>query len=110
MTKDIRFYCRDGRWYADLPEYLLLGGTEEECEMIAGADEWLEFLAKGKDSIVVKISDVEQFNSILSKLDEDNEGATYVTATSHIVRTIWLCNVTKLVFGNFPHLIYYKKI
>lgn len=39
--KKISFYNRDGRWFADLPEYIAQGGTEDECEMVMDADSWL---------------------------------------------------------------------
>lgn len=81
MTKSLRFYNRDGRWYADVPETILWGGTEENNEMVAGADTWLDIISKGEDNIILKISNDEELDEKLERVDdeEDNHlGASYI--------------------------------
>jgi len=112
MQKKIRFYKRENKWYADIPEYIEAGGSEEECEMIMGADLWLDFLSKDKDNILLDISDKKYEDSLrkislLEKYDPDIEGGFYITDTDH---ELWLCNVTKFLFGEMPKEIYYKII
>lgn len=105
--KTYTFYNRDGKWYINLPEYLAQGGTEEECEMVSGADTWLDQLCQGKDKINIKLnSSFTEGWDKLYKIDEDDFGATYLIESF----PIWLCPVTKFVFGDFPKEIYYKVV
>lgn len=108
-----RFYNRDGRWYIDIPQWYESGGDEEALEMVAGADTWLDFLSEEKNEIFLKISNKEKLKNILSLIDEDEFGATYITynpndkANPH---QLWLCPVTKWLFNEYPNIIYYEKI
>jgi hypothetical protein len=105
MNKNINFYQKNNRWYADLPEYLLLGGTEEECEMVAGADVWLSQIAEGEKKISLSLStEYKEGWEKLHKIDEDEYGAVYLIHSF----PMWLCPVTKFVFGSYPENIYYK--
>lgn len=113
VKKRIRFYCRDSRWYADLPDYIEAGGTEEECEMVSGADEWLDYLSEGADSIVIKVSNDNGLAEKLHLYQSDEYGAIYVAHTfreEDINKTIWLCPVTLFVFGEYPAIIYYERV
>ena len=101
----IRFYERDCRWYADLPEYIAQGGTEEECEMVAGADTWLEMLSKGKSNITLEISELPIEGSSTHLLKVDGEGNYREFDSNH---EMWLCSVTVYVFGHYPDKIYYN--
>ena len=78
ITKTIPFYNRDGRWFADLPEYIAQGGTEDDCEMVAGADSWLDFISQGKDKIFLNLS-TSPLRNRLTLYDSDEFGATYIT-------------------------------
>lgn len=113
----IRFYREGSRWYADLPEYIQAGGTKEDCEMVCGADEWLEIISQGESEVTLRI-DSEPFEAAeflkLESVDTDAlfEGAYYRVQSykgidySH--RNMWLCPVTLFVFGKYPDKIYYK--
>ena len=106
----IRFYCRDGRWYADLPEYIEAGGTEEDCEMILGSDYWLDLLALGRDSIYIKLS-LNPAQEKIIRLEKDDFGATYIVKSykgEEINHKIWICPVTLFLFGEYPETIYYE--
>lgn len=112
MTREIRFYNRDGKWYADLPDYIENGGSEADCEMIAGADTWLDYLSNGWDSVIIKISNSEVLKKTMSLLDEDEFGATYITynpSSPSCPHQLWLCNVTLFIFNEFPNIIYYEQ-
>jgi hypothetical protein len=106
----IRFYKRDTRWYAYLPEYLEQGGAEEECEMVAGADEWLDYLSKNGDSVTLELSDTRPLSEKIVLYESDEFGATYIAHTykeEDINQVLWLCPVTVFVFGNYPSTINY---
>ena len=116
MTKKIRFYNRDGRWYADIFEYLEQGGTEEECEMVSGADIWLDFISKGKENIILKLSTSEILNEKLEFIEnnEDEEYGAFYIAREYKEEPhnfiLWICPVTLFVFGEYPKTIYYEII
>ena len=106
----IKFYRKENRWYAYLPEYLEQGGTEEECEMIAGADDWLDYLSNHGDEITIELSDENVLSEKISLYESDEYGATYIAHTykeEDINQVLWLCPVTVFVFGNYPQSIYY---
>ena len=113
MTRDIRFYLKNGRWFADVSETIEYGGTEDDNEMIAGADDWLDMLSNYGDAIILKVSDDELLKEKLSlhSIDEGNAGATYISYEYDelpINFTMWLCAVTTFIFGEYPKTIYYK--
>ena len=110
----IRFYKdEDRRWYADLPEYIAQGGTEEECEMVAGADDWLDFISEKREAVTLALSDQDSLTEKIVLYESDEFGATYIAHTfkeEDINQILWLCPVTLFVFGNYPSTIYYHVI
>lgn len=113
MVKDLGFYKDpDNRWYVNLPEY---PGVKAELEMVAGADTMLEIISEGNDAVMAHFdlnpyegSDVLILKEIHS---EDFSGATYILKTYRGVELdlqMWLCDVTKFVFGYFPENIYFN--
>lgn len=107
----IRFYRRDTRWFADLPAYIEAGGTEEDCEMVSGADTWLDMLSNYQDSVTVSISDKSPLNEFLVLYNKDEFGGTYIAHSykeNDVNHVLWLCNVTLFIFGQFPDKIYYQ--
>ena len=105
----LKFYKDNGRWYADVP-----GHTQEENEMVSGADKFLDYVAKGKSEVKIGISTLPSAHSIhayatLYMLKHDSYGATYqiVSKDANInVRTLWICNVTHDVLGEHPAYIF----
>lgn len=101
----LKFYKENGRWYADVP-----GHTQEENEMVAGSDEFLEYISKGKSSVTVHISTTPVLNSINAKatffmLKHNDCGATYQIASRDLNingRIAWICNVTHDVLEEHP--------
>jgi len=112
--RTFRFYKDpDTRWYVELPEW---PGEKADLEMVAGADMFLEILAQGDASVEVTLSDSDfpGANRLvlknLGKVDgwELGEGAWYELVDYFgIDLDMWLCDVTKFVFGTFPETIYF---
>ena len=125
METKLRFFKRDKKWYADVPNHTL-----EENEMIMGSDTALDLMSDNKDEIVLTLSDEDDERSILTMTmkEHDSEGAYYIlsgflynkfldlfaldssTLPSDITNEIWICNVTHDVFGSHPKNIYLLKI
>ena len=125
METKLRFFKRDKKWYADVPNHTL-----EENEMIMGSDTALDLMSDNKDEIVLTLSDEDDEHSILTMTmkEHDSEGAYYTlsgflynkfldlfaldssTLPSDITNEIWICNVTHDVFGFHPKNIYLLKI
>jgi hypothetical protein len=109
-----KFYQEDdGRWYVDLPEW---SGEKESLEMVQGADVLIDYLAEGKTSIELDMSDT-YFNgaSIMKIIFECklSEGAYYLVEAyndKELFHPLWLCDVTKFLFGRFPNKIYFNLI
>lgn len=105
----LRFYKEeDGRWYVDLPEW---EGEKADLEMVAGADMMLDILSIFGDNVWLKLE------------KEPFEGSQEMSRCTHTpvcsgsyywledyTLEIWLCDVTKFVFGDFPDSIYYQVI
>lgn len=116
MIHEIKFYKEpDGRWYADLPEYLEQGGTKEDCEMVGGADNWLDIIAQERNEVWLSLSTDEPLkeNLILDYTDEffPEFGAYYKVISYNGIEfnhRLWVCPVTLFVFGNYPKIIYYE--
>ena len=91
----------DGRWYVDLPNW---PGTRADLEMVAGADALLDLVGDGKPSVVLQASaePIEGYE-VLKHL-----GNGVYRTDFYEVPEIWLCAVTKFVFGHYPKEIYFK--
>jgi hypothetical protein len=103
-----------GRWYIVLPEWT---GMKEDLEMVSGADEMLDMIAKDDSSVELTLS-VEPFNGadvlVFEKFGPPQyEGGAYYQLDKYqgtsLDMIIWLCDVTKFVFDEFPDNIYFKK-
>jgi hypothetical protein len=128
-----RFYKEStGQWYIDLPKYIESGiGTKANLLMVAGADQFLEELAKGDDEVTLVFTDylpviknekwihlsrsIEKSDLLAESLGEEYEyGATYkMVYNPEDVKTdtMWLCPVTSYVFGGvYPNSIYVRVV
>ena len=106
----------DTRWYAVIPEW---DGERYDLEMVMGADTWLELISQGEGRVEILISD-EPFDGAqqlvmtqLGRLEgiEMGTGAWYRVETYLGIEynlEMWLCDVTKFVFGKFPGVIYFR--
>jgi len=97
----------DGRWYAVLPEW---EGERDELEMVMGADTMLDIMAEGDDEVHITLSTepFENYTYMLFFKEEIYDGATYDLKGRYVNFDIWLCSVTKFVFGEFPKQMYIK--
>lgn len=101
--RTFKFYKENNRWYIDLPEW---EGQKSELEMVVGADEFLDIVSENSEEVFINIS--TKFFLGSNKLQLINvdpvEGAWYESDSFH---KMWLCNVTKFVFDEFPENIYF---
>lgn len=115
--KQHHFVREDGRWYIDLPEFLAQGGDKADLEMISGADTMLNIIAGEKDKATLQI-DIEPFESanelLLTELCDPILGGGYYHINQfenkEVNQDLWLCDVTRFVFGDIPKKIYVKRI
>ena len=111
-----KFYKEpDGRWYIDLPQYLLQGGEKADLEMVAGADTFLDIIAGGKSNVFTVLSERPfEKADLLFRIDRDiSSGSWYKLGnyrdTTYEDFEMWLCDVTAYVFdGKFPDIIYFS--
>ena len=115
MEKKLTFVKLAGKWFVHLPDY---PGHYTELEMVLGADVMCDMIDThdiGYITVIVSTEPSEnQFttkeytldfvNSTVSNGEQD--GANYRMREYKL--DVWLCNVTKCVFGNFPATIYIK--
>ena len=112
MTKKLRFYKEeDNRWYVDLPGF---EGDKSELEMVAGADHMLDIYSQGENDVYLKLALSEYPGADkLTRLDKNGSGFDYKVSSHFGIPydyTLWLCDVTKYVYGQFPKFIYVQKI
>lgn len=116
---NLTFYREwDGRWYVDLPDF---PGEQAELEMVLGADSMLDIYAQGENRINLTIfldeqealinKGVDRFDTFIKDKEDIESGAIYVTKKVNGIAykedfLIWLCDVTKWVFGNFPDKLF----
>ena len=100
---------KQDRWYIDLPEWK---GPKANLEMVAGADDLLNFLSRGVDRINVTFADEKIDNGFALKhigggvYEVDMATDADISAAP---KSIWLCEVTKFIFeGTYPDMIYFR--
>jgi hypothetical protein len=97
----------DYRWFAEIPEW---EGDRDELEMVMGADTMLDIISQGEDQVYVSLS-TEEFKGyeyLLTLKEEAYEGGNYHLVGKNVEFDVWLCHVTKFVFGELPVKIYIK--
>ena len=112
---NIRFYKDpDTRWYADLPSW---EGPKSDLEMVMGADTMLEILSQGDGEVTLDMTINQEpgYEMLIFSHETPDlgEGAYYLMDSYMSIEfnlPIWLCDVTKFVFGDFPKIIYFNKI
>lgn len=108
----LRFYKKETEeWYIDLPEY---PGPKEDLQMVYGADTMLDMLSGHTDSVSITTQSVIGYNPeyTLRKMIIPSVfnigGQWYSLFFRGNVYAVWLCDVTKHVFGDFPTKIKFK--
>ncbi len=115
-----RFYkevFEDGmsQWFIDLKRFPF---NKAWLAMVAGADEVLDNLAKGKNEITleVKTSPIPYSDGVLERVHRLGlfKGATYIEKSGFnnpdrkLIDEVWLCPVTVWVFWKYPKKIWFK--
>jgi len=112
----LRFYRERKKlwytWYADIPSWT---GKKSSLRMIAGADDLLDMIAKGRDEVYVHFSkdEIEGGDVLLFKKKSLINGATYKLKRfeGNVVKMkVWLCDVTLHVLNEFPEKIYFAEV
>lgn len=94
----------DGRWYIDLPEW---DGPQEDLEMVMGADTMLDIIAQDQEEVRVSISNTYVPHKMkLDFIREESGGGMYQLSSTYHNFEVWLCYVTKFVFGELPKTLY----
>jgi len=111
-------FIREGiRWFIDVPEYLEQGGARADLEIVSGADIMLDIIAGKENEITLELDtapfpDAEEL--ILTELGDPRLGAGYYHMkqfeNKEIDKYLWLCDVTRFVFGDIPEKIYLRKV
>jgi hypothetical protein len=117
-----RFYKQNGIWYIDLPEFLEQGlGTLADLMMVDGADTFLDHLAVNQSEVVVCFSekpfDEAKFTLLTEAQGKNNslfsflrfvpsQYGCYYRVSELNNHRLWLCPVTKFVFGRYPDRIW----
>jgi hypothetical protein len=115
--KQHRFVRENGGWFIDLPEYLAQGGSKGDLAMVSGADTMLDVIAGDKDDVRLKM-DTQPFPGadelVLTELCDPILGGGYYHMKKfegrEVSQDMWLCDVTRFVFGDIPPRIYVKRV
>jgi hypothetical protein len=111
----LKFYKEsDNRWYVDLPEW---EGSKADLELVSGADTMLEYMSEGENHVWLILSE-ENFEGsdkleFIRLATEVENGAFYKLEKYkgiEINLEMWLCDVTKFVFGDFPKIIHLSNV
>jgi hypothetical protein len=104
----------DNRWYVDLPEW---EGPKADLEMVSGADTMLDIIAQGEGTATLYMDTTYHDGFETLELNrpaiELGNGAYYTMGKYQGIDfdlEMWLCDVTKFVFDEFPTKIYFAKI
>lgn len=101
----MRFYKEAGMWYADVKGW---PGPKAMLLMVDGADTFLDYLSNNGDEVTLDLSlDPKQGYDVLNYRypHPGNDGAYYSTQIAGREHVLWLCGVTKFVFGDMPRKI-----
>lgn len=116
MQKKFRFNKDEmNMWFIDLPEWT---GSKSDLQMVLGADNMLDIIAQGDDTVTLYLS-TEPFNgaNVLTWLSDGIPGDATVGGGMYRLHQykgivfdldMWLCDVTRFVFGDMPKLIYFN--
>lgn len=109
----LKFIKEDSnRWYIDLPSWT---GDKSDLEMVCGADNLLDILSGNTNEVSLDVYEdsfqgCEELEMVNLATDLGN-GAYYLLKNykGEVVNLdLWLCDVTKFVFGYLPNKIYFK--
>lgn len=106
--KKLTFKKERSGWYIDLPEWT---GSKADLAMVAGADKLLDKLSYGKKNIQLSVAHAPIDNyyklKLIDKKHNQGGGIYKVYGPKQFPKEIWLCDVTKFVFGGYMPLELY---
>lgn len=112
-----RFVREGAEWFIDLPEFLAQGGSKADLQMVAGADVMLNVIAGGSDDVTLQMDTVPFAGAdelILTERCDPILGGGYYHLRSFegkaVTQDMWLCEVTRFVFGDLPERIFVKRV
>lgn len=105
--RNFKFELEENRWYVVLPEWK---GVKDELEMVCGADTLLNILAQGETTVHLYISEKPLKNTkfILNYKKDQGEGGLYLLTSEMYEFEVWLCHVTKFIYGYLPKKLYLR--
>lgn len=108
MKRELRFIRLSERWFLDI----LWEGSVDDLEMVGNADVLLSAYSNNKLIVntIVKTESFDDFDIELTKTEVHIHGATYQVKSEHFNGDIWICDVTKTIFGDFPDKLFLKII
>lgn len=104
------FFKLAGNWYADVHSWT---GSVQNLQMVAGADELLEYLSHGDHVVRLQISKEDNGGLHLSKIEDIYDGADYrvLGCPERGVVSLWLCGVNNYYWGGeAPEDIWFNRI
>lgn len=105
MRKTFEFVKVGGVWFYWWPDF---DGDPGELAMVGGVDDLLDSL---DDRFVrLQMVDPSVAKIVLSKIEEDENGATYLCKSKNYNDRVWICPVTLLVFNEYPQNIYLSEL
>lgn len=112
MVKHLNFVKLAGHWFAHLPDY---EGEFFDLEMVEGADvlcDMVDYHEKGLIRSTISDEPLEEESMFDSVYTLDFVNSTEDIGANYRCREfkldLWLCSVTKYVFGKFPETIYVR--
>jgi len=117
MKRRFKFEKELDGWFVDLPEW---EGSKADLQMVMGADTFLDLLCEGEWVVWMTLSD-EPFNGCNTlelmhygcsepTTNDEELGAWYKLNSYRGIEfdlEMWLCEVTRFVFGSLPNKIYF---
>lgn len=105
MRKTFEFVKVGGVWFYWWPGF---DGDPGELAMVGGADDLLDSL--DNKFVRLQMVDPSVAKITLSKIEEDESGATYLCKSKNYNDRVWICPVTLLVFNEYPQNIYLTEL
>ena len=111
------FFRKNGGWHVNLPTSRIRSKKKECLDLVEGADSMLNLMSDGKDKVTLALN-TEPFENaelleLLSTCQPFLEGGYYLMREhdgKQINYEMWICDVTRLAFGDTPEKVYVRKI
>lgn len=103
--RKFKFELDENKWYVVLPEWK---GERDELEMVLGADTMLDIISQGETTVTLTISEtlLDEYRFALHYKEDESGGAMYLLVSDRYEFDVWLCHVTKFVYGYLPKSLY----